>query len=75
MVVVEESLELPLVGGLKTRKTGALAEVKVRVGERMMVMVTVLQEGPLGVERAEMAKQCGNAYKDTGSWHVANILL
>lgn len=35
--------------GLKTRKTGALAEVKVRVGERM-VMVTVLQEGPLGVE-------------------------
>lgn len=30
----------------KTRKAGALAEVKVRVGG-MMVMVTVLQEGPL----------------------------
>ena len=40
-----------------------------------MVMVTVLQEGLWGVERAEMAKQRGNAYKDTSSWHVANILL
>lgn len=52
-----------------------VAEVKVRVGERMMVKVMVLQEVLLGVERAEMARQRGDAYKDTGSWHVANILL
>ena len=53
----------------------AVAEVKVSVGERMMVKVTVLQEVLLGVERAEMARQHGDAYKDPGSWHVANILL
>lgn len=60
---------------MKTRKMEAVAEVKVSVGERMMVKVTVLQEVLLGVERAEMARQHGDAYKDPGSWHVANILL
>ena len=59
---------------MKTRKMEVVAEVKVRVGDRMMVKVTVLQEVLLGVERAEMARQRGDAYKETGSWHVVNIL-
>ena len=51
-----------------------MAEVKVTVEEGVMVKVTALQEVLLGVEMAEMAKQRGDAYKHTGSWHVADIL-
>lgn len=51
-----------------------VAEVKVIVEEGMMVKVTALQEVLLGAETAEMAKQCGDAYKHTGSWHAADIL-